>query len=100
ELLSIEGNKFQLENGPSLIIIPTINNTEEVIKRLTLRLKNDNSKFEKLEFQKKLKPLYESKWLKDLLESNNIKVRYLDVGNSLESTRNQAITLWKEHTED
>jgi len=83
EIMSLEGNKFQLENGPSLIIIPTINNVEEVIKRLTSRIKNDRSAFENMEFQKKLKPLYESQWLKNLLESNNIKVQYLDAGISL-----------------
>ena len=93
--MSIEGNKFQLDNPPSLLIIPTIKNVEEVITRLKNREKKDKSQFENLEFQKKLKPLYESQWLKQLLESKGSKVEYIDVGTSIEHTRRQALKIYQ-----
>lgn len=99
EIMQIEGNKFQLDNPPSLLIIPTIHNVEEVIKRLSSRFKKDKCEFENLEFQKKLKPIYESEWLKNLLNSKGTEVKYLDVGISIQETRKQAVEMWKQHTE-
>ncbi|MFH1592299.1 MAG: hypothetical protein ABIB47_02955 [Candidatus Woesearchaeota archaeon] len=99
EIMQIEGNRFQLDNPPSLLIIPTIHNVEEVIKRLSGRFKKDKCEFENLEFQKKIKPLYESEWLKNLLTSKGSEVKYLDVGVSIPETRRQAVEMWKQHTE-
>lgn len=95
EIMNIEGNKFALDNPPSLFIIPTIKNVDEVIKRLQNRDKKDNSQYETLAFQIKIKPHFESQWLKDLLESKGTKVEYIDVGISIEETRKQAIEIYQ-----
>jgi len=95
EIMNLEGNKFQLDNPPSLFIIPTIKDAKEAIKRLQSREKKDNNQYENLAFQAKLKPLYESHWLKELLESKGSKVEYIDVSTSIEETRKQAIEIYK-----
>ena len=91
-----EGNKFALENAPDLLIIPTIFNVEEVIKRLQGRknTKDDNCKFENLDFQLKIKPYYENQELKEIFESRGTKVEYLDAGISLQATKEQAVQLY------
>ncbi|MFT4309639.1 MAG: dTMP kinase [Candidatus Woesearchaeota archaeon] len=90
DILDFSGNKLALQYSPDLLIIPTINNPEELMKRLELRHKKDNSVFEKLEFQLKLKPFYESDFLRDVFESRSTKVMYLDASVSENYTREQA----------
>lgn len=91
-----EGNKFALENAPDLLIIPTILNVAEVIKRLGGRkdFKDDNCRFENLEFQLKIKPHYESDELREIFESRGTIVKYLDAGISIEETKEQAIQIY------
>jgi thymidylate kinase len=98
-ILSYEGNVLASipVNSPSLLIIPTVKNVDELFDRLELRDKKDDAIFEKVGFQKELKSTYESKWLKDLFERRGCEVRYLDAGISVESTRKQAVELWQEH---
>lgn len=95
EILSLEGNAFCLKNTPDLLIIPTIKNVEDVMNRLSKRDKDDNCEFENLEFQKKIKPLYESKELRKIFEDRGTVVKYLDAGISVEETRKQAIEIYK-----
>lgn len=95
-ILSLEGNRFALEHPPDLLIIPTIENVQEVIDRLALRKKKDNAIFENLDFQLKLKERYESEELKRFFERKGTVVRYLDAGISEESTREQAIKIWRD----
>jgi len=95
-MTDFEGNKFALKNTPNLLIIPTILNVEEVIKRLQGRknTKDDNCKFENLDFQLKIKPYYESQELREIFESRGTKVEYLDAGISLQATKEQAVRLY------
>ncbi|MFH1770154.1 MAG: dTMP kinase [archaeon] len=95
EILALEGNAFCLKNTPDLLIIPTIKDVEDVIKRLDRRAKDDNCEFENLDFQKKIKPLYESKELRKIFEDRGTVVKYLDAGISLEETKKQAIEIYK-----
>lgn len=96
-LLELEGNKFTLSQAPDLLIIPTIKDPAELIKRLKERKKFDNAIFEDLEFQAKLKPLYESDWLKKLFEEQGTVVEYLDAGISIEKTKKQAREILLKH---
>jgi thymidylate kinase len=100
KILNQEGNKLQLgEYSPDLLIIPTINNPEELMRRLEERAKHskeDNSMYENLKFQAKIKPLYESEWLKDLFEKSGTIVKYLDAGKTEADTRRQAVDIYKE----
>jgi thymidylate kinase len=97
EIKGLEGNKFCLNNAPDLLII-TIVNPEVVIERLKTRKKEDDAIFEQLEFQKKVKSIYESSWLKQLFEEKGSKVVFLDTNppKTVEDTKNKAIKILKE----
>lgn len=96
-VLSYEGNQLQLVYAPSLLIIPTIKNVDELMQRIEDRKKygkDDNCVFENAEFQKKLKPLFEDEWLRNLFTNSGTKVEYLDAGISVQSTKEQAIGIY------
>ena len=97
-ILSLEGNQLQLEFAPDLLIIPTIANVEEVIGRLkqrSVREKDDDTVFDNLEFQQRLKPIYEGAKLKELFESKGTVVEYLDAGRYLDDTKKQTIEIYQ-----
>ena len=99
EVLNHEGNKLQLNNcAPSLLIIPTINDVSELESRIEdrgMNRKKDHAIFEDIKFQGKLKPLYESDWLREIFESHGTKVAYLNAGISEQGTRDQAVEIYK-----
>lgn len=96
EILEIEGNKFVLDYMPDLLIVPTIENVEELISRLNCRSeKNDNCDFENLDFQLQLKPLYEDPEFKNVFESRGTKIIYVNAGVSVEKTELQAVEALK-----
>lgn len=99
ELMNIPGNKFTLEkdNIPTLLIIPTVDDVDELVKRLDGRSKKDDAIYESINFQKRLKDSYTNSNLREIFESRGTIVRYIDAGISVESTRKQAVDLWKEH---
>lgn len=102
-ILEHEGNKFQLDWAPDLLIIPQIKNIDELIERITNRKdfqKDDNSIFDNKNFQKRLNELYKSSWLKEIFESKGTVVKYLDAGISPEETRNQTAKIYKEFLEN
>lgn len=99
-IMELEGNKLELENPPYLLIIPVIKNVDELIERLRAREKQDNCQFETLDFQRKLKPFYESPEIKEIFEKRGTIVEYVDVGISIEETRRQGLELWKKYMED
>ncbi|HVY01499.1 MAG TPA: hypothetical protein VHA12_01910 [Candidatus Nanoarchaeia archaeon] len=99
EILSIEGNKFAMQNAPDLLVISTIKDVDDLIARLSARTKQDNCIFENVEFQRALKPFYEDPWLRELFEKAGSKVAYLDAGISLESTREQAVEIYTDFHE-
>lgn len=95
DILSLEGNNLALQYAPDLFIIPTIKNVEEVMERLEKRSKKDDCDFENLEFQLKLKPHYESEKLRKIFEERGTRVEYLDAGISIDSTKKQAVNIFK-----
>ena len=97
-VLQHPGNILQLEYRPDLLIIPKIKDVSELIRRLDERSrirKRDDSEFENLEFQGQLNPFYESDWLREIFEERGTIVKYLDAGVSEQSTREQAIEIYK-----
>ncbi len=94
DILALEGNAFALKNAPDLFIIPTIKNVEEVIHRINFRDKEDNCKFENIDFQLRIKKYYESKDLKRIFEEQGTVVRYLDAGISIADTKRQAVQIY------
>ena len=96
EVLALQGNKLALKNAPDLLIIPTIKDVNILFERLAGREKDDNCNFEKLKFQEKVKPLFEGKKLRKIFEKRGSVVKYLDAGISVESTKKQAVDLYRE----
>ncbi|MFH1590139.1 MAG: hypothetical protein ABIB43_06245 [archaeon] len=96
EVMSLEGNAFTLRNAPDLLILATISDAFEVMKRLKNRVKDDDCKFENLDFQMKINPMFESKELKEIFESRGTIVKYLDASISIESTKKQAVEIYEE----
>lgn len=96
EIKNLEGNKFCLEHSPDLLVI-TIVDPEVVIERLGKREKADDAIYEKLDFQKKIKEIYESKWLKSLFESKGSKVVYLDTNppKTVEDTKKRIVEIFE-----
>jgi dTMP kinase len=94
DILALDGNRFCLEHPPHLLII-TVVNPEVVMERIENREKKDNSMFEKLEFQKKIKSVYESDWLRQIFENMGAKVVYLDTNppSTPEDTKKKAIEI-------
>ena len=89
KILEHDGNIYELNNSPDLLIIPTIGNISELIARLNNRDKKDNTIFENEKFLRRAKPFYESNWLREIFENTGTKIAYLDAGISVESTREQ-----------
>jgi thymidylate kinase len=96
KVLNLDGNQFALKNAPDYLIIPLVADPEEVIKRLSGREKKDDAIFENVEFQKKVKLEYESKWLKKLFEEQGTKVIYMDAGKTIEFSKQQMIDFFDE----
>lgn len=96
DILKLKGNKLAINNSPNLLIIPTINNPEKLVNRLNKRKKKDNCIFENIKFQLKLKPIYESKELRELFQKNGTEVIYLDAGISIQNTKEQSIKIYKD----
>jgi thymidylate kinase len=98
-ILAHEGNRLQLERAPDLLVIPTIDNPEHLMQRLRSRRvkeKDDNAIYDNIEFQMKLKPLYESDWLRELFESHGSRVAYLNAGLEIVDSRDQAVNIYSE----
>lgn len=96
EILSIPGNNFCFQQKIDYLIIPTIENVAEVIKRSSQREKQDNCKFENLEFQLKLKLHYESAAFREIFEQKGTTVIYFDAGKTIEHSQEQARNFyWK-----
>ena len=93
-IMALKGNAVALDNAPNLFIIPTIKDVETVMQRIEERDKDDQCEFENLEFQLKLKPLYESDELREIFEQRGTIVKYLDAGISVEETRRQAVDIY------
>ncbi len=97
-ILQEEGNRLQLKSAPDLLIIPTIDEVSKVIERIQARKetrKDDKSIFDNIDFQGRLKPLYESPELRALFEKYETKVKYLDAGISVEESRRQAVDIYR-----
>ncbi len=90
DAISLDGNILALQNSPNLIVISTVKDVEEVIRRIKERPDQQDKHEKNYEMQRLLKPMYESKELINLYESRGTQIKYLDVGISVESTKAQA----------
>ena len=97
DILSIPGNAFCYNNPMNFLVIPTIINVEEVMKRLEHREKQDHCKFENLSFQLKAKQHYESNWFKEIFRAKGIPLVYMNAAVSLEFSKQQAREFYEKY---
>ncbi len=90
EILSIPGNAFCCRRPMDYLIVPTITDVQEALKRAGEREKDDNCKFENLAFQLKIKEHYESREFRLLFTEMGVELIYMDAGKSIEFSRQQA----------
>ncbi len=95
EILSIPNNNFCYQHPMDLLIVPTIQDVEEALRRAQQRDKDDQSRFENLEFQLKIKPHYESDEFKNVFRQKGVPVVYLDAGKTIKYTQEQARTIYQ-----
>ena len=97
EILLLPGNAFCLRHPMDFLIIPTIPDVDEIMKRLQRREKDDNCVFENLDFQLRLKKQYESDEFRNLFTSLGVNVLYVDAGVSIEHSQQQARDFYRQH---
>jgi thymidylate kinase len=90
QILSIPGNEFCSQHPMDHLVVPTIRNVEEAVRRSQFRDKQDNCVFENLEFQLKARELYESRDFRRLFKGLNVPLTYMDAGVSIEFSKEQA----------
>ncbi len=89
-ILKIPGNAFCYKNPMDFLVVPTIIDVNEALRRAGVREKQDNSVFENLEFQLNAKKHYESSDFKEVFERIGVPIRYLDAGKTIEFSQEQA----------
>lgn len=97
-VLNHEGNRFQLEHAPDLLLILFVNDEKELVRRLKARAgtsKDDNSIFDSARFQSRANKYYQSEQLREIFESRGTKVAYIDAGISEQATRAQAVEAYQ-----
>ncbi|MFH0701444.1 MAG: hypothetical protein V2A62_03330, partial [Candidatus Woesearchaeota archaeon] len=97
DILSIPGNAFCYAHPMDFMIVPTIKDAAEAIRRAEGREKQDNCKFENLDFQLKIKKHYESEEFRRVFERIGVPVVYMDAGKSLEFSQQQARDFYQAH---
>jgi thymidylate kinase len=97
EILQIPGNKFCLQRPMDHLVVPTINNAQEAQDRIKNREKDDNCKFENLDFQLKIKEQYESEDFQRIFQDLGVPITYMDAGISIEDSERQAVKFYNNH---
>ncbi len=94
-IMEIPGNAFCALYPMDFLIIPTLTEVREALRRAEEREKDDDCKFENLDFQLKIKQHYESREFQDFFKKLGVKLIYLDAGKSLEFSREQAMQFYE-----
>ncbi len=96
DVKELEGNAFCLKKEvmPDMIVIPTVSDVKEVIRRLAARDKQDNASFERYEFQLEAKKGFESEAFKQSFPG--VPVIYADAETSVEHSKKEAARLYHE----
>ncbi len=97
DILKLPGNAFCYSHPFDFLVIPTVDNVQKVIERITKRDKDDNCIFENLEFQRKVKEMFESAQFQEIFLRVGTKVVYLDAGGTLEYSKEQAKKFYDEN---
>ena len=94
EVKTIPGNVLALAHPPDLLVILTVKDAAEAIRRLGARTKQDRAIFEDIAFQRQAKEAFESSWFRELYEALGSEVVFPDVETSMERSRAEARALY------
>lgn len=89
-ILKIPGNVFCYQHPMDYLVVPTIRDVSEAVRRAQSREKQDNSVFENLDFQLKAKKVFEGSDFKRIFKRIGVPITYLDAGVSVEYSKEQA----------
>lgn len=88
--LAIPGNTFCYAHPIDHLVIPTIADVKEAVKRAAAREKQDNSIFENLEFQLNVKRHFDADEFITLFKDCGVRLTYMDAGQTIEYSKQQA----------
>jgi len=94
KILDLSGNKLALEHRPDLLIV-TLVDPKEAVRRLSERDKKDNVIFEKLPFLEKIAERFAAPWFRELMESRGSEFVYLKTDKTVYDTIEEAINIWE-----
>lgn len=97
DILKIPGNTFCHQYPMDFLIVPTLPDIQEVMRRLESRKKDDNCIFEVSDFQLKVKEHYDSLEFREIFESNGTQVIYMDAGKTVEFSKQQMRDFYQQH---
>lgn len=90
DILKLEGNAFALRYPPRLLVVPTVFDFDELERRLRERVKDDQTWFEGVAFQRKLAPQYVEGGVVDrIFSAQGALVLHIDNGKSVEHTKDE-----------
>ncbi|MFH1790225.1 MAG: dTMP kinase [bacterium] len=90
------GNQLALKHCPEHLVIMDIDPEEAGARLMARSDKNDDSLFEKIEFQKKLAEKFMSDDFKSIFESRGCKIHYLSANVKIDIMNNNAITFLRD----
>ena len=94
KILNLSGNQLALKYRPDLLIV-TLVEPQEAVKRLAERDKKDGVIFEKLPFLEKLDRRFAASWFQKFFEKRGSKFVYLRTNKTVYDTIEESINLWK-----
>lgn len=97
EVAALPGNAFCLrpEVLPDLLLIPTVRDAKEAVRRLADREKQDDATFETYAFQLRVKEAFESDGFRRFFEERGVRVVYPDAERSIAHSRAEAVRLYR-----
>lgn len=99
DILALPGNVFCAQHPMSHLVILTIDDVHELMRRRAEREKQDNCAFENESFQLRLKPHYEGEDFRTFFKRLGVPVTYFYAGVSVEFSQQQARDFFHQHLE-
>ncbi len=96
KILELSGNKLALKYRPDLLII-TLVDPKEAVRRLAERDKKDNTIFEKLPFLEKIEKRFAAPWFKKMMEKHGSRFVYLKTDKTVYDTIDEAVAIWEKY---
>jgi len=98
DVAGLPGNAFCLSPAalPDVILILTVSEPEELMRRLAKREKQDKATFETLAFQRRVREAFESEWFRRFFEDRGVRVVFADAATSIAASQRSAVQAYHE----